>query len=148
MTVNLSYTVAMKENKALMSIGELSSLVEMPARTIRYYIQKGMLNKPIGSGRGSSYTTGHVHRLLDIKKWQSQGLSLAQIIELLDKGEEPEQSPAKKAKRGISVQSHIHLDDGVTLMIDPHESGLDSDQVRQLATEVLALYDKLVSDKE
>ena len=43
----------MKDKEQLFTLDELGSLVDLPRRTVRYYIQIGLLDKPAGVGRGA-----------------------------------------------------------------------------------------------
>ena len=65
------------------SIDELATLSVMPRRTVRYYIQQGLVDRPIGEKRAAYYTALHLEQLLSIRKWQRAGLSLDRIRELL-----------------------------------------------------------------
>lgn len=58
------------------SLAELSGLTK---RTVRYYIQLGLLTPPIGSCRGSYYTESHLNRLEQIKRLSGQGIPLSQM---------------------------------------------------------------------
>ncbi|MFN8671582.1 MAG: MerR family transcriptional regulator [Candidatus Sericytochromatia bacterium] len=62
----------------------LAKLSEISKRTIRYYIEKGLLEPPLGTCRASYYTEEHLHRLEDIKRWANQGVPLTQIKSILD----------------------------------------------------------------
>lgn len=52
-------------------------------RTIRYYIEQGLLQHARGRGRSSYYTTEHLERLARIANLRDRGLSLAEIQEAL-----------------------------------------------------------------
>jgi DNA-binding transcriptional MerR regulator len=65
------------------SIDELAALAELPRRTVRYYIQQGLVDRPIGEKRAAYYTAVHLEQLLTIRKWQHAGLSLDRIREIL-----------------------------------------------------------------
>ena len=69
------------------SIDELSGISGFSIRTIRYYIQEGILDPPPGRGRGGFYFDSHMQRLREIKALQDQGLKLASIQEVLRKQE-------------------------------------------------------------
>ena len=71
------------------TLAELADESKVPARTIRYYIARGVLPPPVVGGRGASYTEEHLERLERIRKLQSQGLTLAQIAWQLG-GQRPE----------------------------------------------------------
>ena len=69
------------------AIDELSELTGFSRRTIRYYIQEGLLEPPAGRGRGGFYYDSHLNKLMQIKSLQEKGLSLAAITGLLKAGE-------------------------------------------------------------
>jgi len=128
----------------------LSSLTGMSRRTIRYYIQSGLIAKPTGAGRGSHYNQQHLDQLLEIKKWQDAGLSLARIQELLEGRDSSGVVPPERRRRpgDISVWSHIHINDGVTLTIEPGDAGMTPEQVSAFAEAVLATYLAITSREE
>jgi DNA-binding transcriptional MerR regulator len=72
------------------TIEDLCELTGYTRRTIRYYIQEGLLDPPAGRGRGGFYFDSHLKRLNEIKSLQDKGLKLAGIQEVLKKGKEPE----------------------------------------------------------
>jgi DNA-binding transcriptional MerR regulator len=55
----------------------------VPARTIRFYIARGLLPGPLQAGRGASYGDAHRKRLEEIKKLQTKGLTLHEIARSL-----------------------------------------------------------------
>jgi len=67
-----------------MTLQELSETVGVPARTIRFYIARGILAGPLKVGRGADYGSEHVERLERIKRLQSEGKMLAEISQLLE----------------------------------------------------------------
>ena len=62
------------------SLQELAALVELPERTVRYYIQLGLVDRPEGETRAARYGERHLEQLLEIRKWQRAGLSLERIF--------------------------------------------------------------------
>ena len=76
-------------SKTIHAIDQLSEKTGFPVRTIRYYIQEGLLDPPAGRGRGGFYYDNHLQRLLEIKALQDRGLRLAAIQEMLKMGEAP-----------------------------------------------------------
>jgi len=68
---------------AHLSIGELSERADVTRRTIRFYIQRGLLSPPLGGGRGSHYTQAHLERLLAVKRLQEVGIPLEVILSRL-----------------------------------------------------------------
>ena len=69
----------MAAEQDLYSIDELADLGGVSRRTVRYYVQEGLLPAPLGVGRGRHYGRPHLDRLLEVKAWQETGLSLDEI---------------------------------------------------------------------
>ena len=74
-----------------LTVSQLARATGMPAKTIRYYEQIGVLPAPRRSTAGyRQYSRHDVHRLLFIRRARALGLSLANLKELaaeLDSGE-------------------------------------------------------------
>ena len=74
-----------------LTVGQLARATGVPAKTIRYYEQVGVLPEPQRSGAGYRHYSRHdVHRLLFIRRARALGLSLANLKALtaeLDSGE-------------------------------------------------------------
>jgi DNA-binding transcriptional MerR regulator len=128
------------------NLDQLSSLAELPKRTIRFYIQNGLILKPTGVGRGAHYTTEHLDQLLEIRKWQRAGLSLERIRELLEGRTNPDllPPPLPRRKGAVEVWSHLVLDEGVELILEPNRAGLSPEQVRALARAVMVAYASVI----
>ncbi|MBR4746307.1 MAG: MerR family transcriptional regulator, partial [Desulfovibrio sp.] len=111
------------------TLEELSILSGVSPRTIRYYMQKGLMDKPEGATRGSYYLAGHLEQLLLVKRWQAAGLSLERIQEIA--GGAPAAVPEPRPKPGdVRVESRIYLAPGVHLCIDAARAGLAPEAVR------------------
>jgi DNA-binding transcriptional MerR regulator len=128
------------------TIDELCSLAGMNKRKVRYYIQKGLVDRPEGTGKGAYYTRTQLEQLLGIRKWKDAGLSLERIRGILA-GEKNAYTPGKpvppqrmKKQGSVEVWSHLYVDDGVELHIEPNRAGLEPDQVNDLFREVIKLY--------
>ncbi len=61
------------------SVGELAELGGVSRRTVRYYVQEGLIPTPYGVGRGSHYGPEHLEELLKVKAMQEQGMTLETI---------------------------------------------------------------------
>jgi DNA-binding transcriptional MerR regulator len=61
------------------SVKELETLVGVPARTLRHWIRKRLLPKPLGRGRGARYTEEHLQRACAIRDLRAQRASLKTI---------------------------------------------------------------------
>lgn len=66
------------------SIHELAQATGVPRRTIRYYVQRGLIPAPEGAGRGHFYTDAHLERLQRVRALQEQGRPLDEIAVLLE----------------------------------------------------------------
>lgn len=127
------------------SIDELASLVGLTRRTVRYYIQLGLVDRPIGETRGAYYTPTHLEQLLTVVKYSKAGLALDRIADLLSA---PQALPPVAPPRvgSVEVRSHLTIADGVELVVDAGRAGLSPDQVRNLFREVLAAYGRVVEE--
>jgi DNA-binding transcriptional MerR regulator len=66
------------------TLADLANLSGVSARTVRYYIQSGLLPAPLGAGPAARYTEAHLDRLRFIRKLQSAHLPLAEIRRRLE----------------------------------------------------------------
>jgi len=64
-------------------IGELSEKTGVTKRTVHYYVGKGLIPPPEGSGVNSAYNDGHLKRILLVKKLQDRYLPLERIREIM-----------------------------------------------------------------
>jgi DNA-binding transcriptional MerR regulator len=132
----------MNDDQRRFNLDELSSLTELTKRTIRFYIQTGLLSKPTGVGRGSHYNQRHLEDLLEIRKWQRAGLSLERIQRLLTDQDNAEPLPPlpRRQPGSVEVWSHLLVGEGVELIIEPSRAQLSPEQVRALASAVMSAY--------
>ena len=125
-------------------LSELCALVDLSIRTVRYYVQQGLVDRPQGETRAARYGQKHLDQLLLIKKWTAAGLSLERIRELLAGADAA--VPERQSRRGtVEVVSRLHIADGVELLIEPSRAGLTPEQVRELSRGVMLLYDEIES---
>ncbi len=64
-------------------IGELAEKAGVTKRTIHYYMGRGLLPAPQGSGLGTTYSDEHLYRIMLIKKLQDQYLPLDEIRKII-----------------------------------------------------------------
>ena len=118
------------------SLDELCTLTDLPKRTVRYYMQMGLVDRPIGETRAAHYLTAHLDQLLKVKQLSDAGISLERIAEIQNGEELP--VPAKPKKPGdIQVRSHIHVAPGIELQISPEEADMSPEQIRALVKAVM-----------
>ena len=139
----------MKSQEKKFTVDELCKLVGMNKRKVRYYIQRGFVDRPEGTGKGAHYTSTHLQQLLSIRKWKNASLSLERIQEILAaeksiiQSGKPMPPPRLKKQGEIEVWSHQFIDNGVELHIEPNQAELSPDQVRNLFREVIKLYNNI-----
>jgi DNA-binding transcriptional MerR regulator len=66
-----------------LDLAELCSRTGVTVRTVRYYVQQGLLPSP-GTGPSARYTQEHLDRLQLIRRMQKEHLPLAEIRHRLD----------------------------------------------------------------
>ncbi|MFN3565337.1 MAG: MerR family transcriptional regulator [Burkholderiaceae bacterium] len=130
------------------SLDEIAALAELPRRTVRYYIQCGLIDRPQGVGKGAYYTQRHVEQLLLVRKWQLAGLSLERIGELLRQQAAGPLPPTPRRPGTVEVWSHLVVAEGVELTLEPGRAGLTPEQVRALFRAVTQAYARIHESEE
>lgn len=126
------------------TLDEVAALAGTSGRTVRYYIQLGLVDRPDGETRAATYGPRHLERLIQVRKWQEAGLSLDEIREAIDSGRRPGPAAAKaKSSGSVEVWSHLTLAEGVELHIEPGRAGLRPEEVRKLFREALRAYETI-----
>jgi DNA-binding transcriptional MerR regulator len=123
-----------KDASSVMRITELEAHSGVPRRTIRLYISRGLLAGPLKSGRDAVYGKEHLNRLLEIRKLQSDGLTLREIALALSGTEAQETLP-----RPTSYWSYPLSDDVVVLMrtdVSPWRGRHIKSALNRLAAEI------------
>jgi DNA-binding transcriptional MerR regulator len=124
------------------SLDALCALTDLSKRTVRYYVQLGLVSRPEGETRAAKYSPQHLEQLLLIKKWTAAGVSLDRIRELLQGAPAP--VPDRGRRPGsLEVCSHLHVAEGIELVIEPTRAGLSPEQLRSFVRSVLQAYEAL-----
>ncbi len=108
-----------------MKMAELAERADVPRRTIRYYISRGLVSGPLRSGRDAVYGKEHLERLEKIKQLQSEGLTLREIVHVL---------AGKEAHRAMPTPTpwwHYPVADDVVISVRADTSPWRSRQIRQ-----------------
>ena len=125
-----------------LSIDQLAALVGLTTRTVRYYLQQGLVSRPEGAKRGAYYLQRHVEELLLLRRWADAGLSLDRIREL--RAGAADEPPPRTVRAGsVEVWSRVTLADGLEVQIEPGRAGLTPEQVRAFVRDVTAAYRKV-----
>jgi len=93
---------------------ELADRAGVSRRTVRYYVQRGLLPAPLGVGRGAHYTEEHLARLLRIRELADAGVPLEEMGDQLD-GREP--ARAEPAPLAQSAWTRVTLSEDVELHV-------------------------------
>lgn len=123
------------------TLDQLCALTDMTKRTVRYYMQLGLVDRPVGETRAAHYTVRHLEQLLQIRKLADAGVSLERIREVMAGAESPVPDRARQPG-AISVLSHVFIAPGVELQIDPQAAGLSPEQLRAFVRTVLTEWEK------
>ncbi len=122
-----------------MTLEDLASLAGVSSRTVRFYIQQGLVSRPEGAKRGAFYVRRHLEQLLMIRRWTDAGLSLDRIRELIAGA--PEDPPPRSVRPGtVEVWSRVTLADGLEVHLEPGRAGLSPEQLRALVRGITDAY--------
>lgn len=130
------------------SLDEIAILAELPRRNVRYYIQKGLVDRAQGIGKGAYYTQHHVEQLLLVRKWQLAGLSLDRIGEVLKQPTTGPLPPTPRRAGTVEVWSHLVVADGVEVTLEPGRAGLSPEQVRAFFQDVRRVYQQVQKSED
>lgn len=127
------------EAKREFTLDELCGLTDLNKRTVRYYVQLGLVDRPEGETRAARYGARHLEQLLQIRRWVQEGVALERIRELLA-GAHTAVPQRQRPPGSIEVWSHMLLADGVELHVEAARAGLSPQQLRQFYAAVLDAY--------
>lgn len=122
--------------KQTYSLPELAEITNLTPRTIRFYISKTLVDKPLGARKTAYYTDQHLQQLLTVINWQKAGLSLDAIYNKLNQADSPQ--PPRILPSDVEVIHRIQIIDGLELSVDLAKTQLSQSQVRQLAEQLYA----------
>ncbi len=90
----------MTERETGLKLDDLATRSGVSLRTIRYYVQRGLLPAPPFRGRDTTYTFDHLLRLRAIAHLQAQSRSLDEIQRLLDAASPEEMEKLARGEDG------------------------------------------------
>jgi DNA-binding transcriptional MerR regulator len=130
-------------NDKSFTLDELCTLTDLTKRTVRYYMQLGLVERPIGETRAAHYTNRHLDQLLRVKQLTEAGVSLERIREVMAGGDTP--VPTRQRRPGsIEVRSHLFVAPGLEIQISPEEAGMTPEQVRAFVREVMQAAERVM----
>lgn len=96
------------------TIDDLCELTGLSRRTVRYYVQEGLIEPPAGRGRGGFYYDSQLKKLFQIKSLQEKGMGLTAIMSYLKEETHEETSYVREiwVKYVISpgIEMHVRRD--------------------------------------
>src|SRR6185312_1652917 len=116
-------------------IEELAERAGVSRRTVRYYVQRGLLPPPLGLGRGNHYTESHLATLVRVRELQEGGVALEAIAAELQGKAAPE--PEVESTTPVAAQStwtRVALGEDVELHVRGRR--LSDEQIRKLELSV------------
>jgi len=135
------------ENPNRYGIQELVQASGVNRRTIRYYVQLGLLPPPEGAGRGHYYLQDHLERLVWIRDLRQHGRSLGEIRQLLEEDAEAVcASMAPPPLPPIEIQTRIGLLPGVEVVVSHGAEPPTPAQLRALAEAATRILDRNPSE--
>jgi MerR-like DNA binding protein len=115
------------------AIQDLADLADVSRRTVRYYVQEGLIPAPLGVGRGRHYSRAHLDRLLQVKELQASGRTLDAIRAESKGAALPRAVRREVAPPERSVWRRLELAPGVELHIAQHVTLPGPNRIRELA---------------
>jgi DNA-binding transcriptional MerR regulator len=129
------------------TLDEISKLVDLPRRTIRYYMQLGLVDRPVGETRAAQYSARQLDQLIRVKQLSSAGISLERIKDVMDGAPAP--VPPRTLRPGdIQVRSQVFIARGVELQIDPELARLSPESLRAFVKAVVNQWEMLHDNSE
>jgi DNA-binding transcriptional MerR regulator len=123
------------------TLDQLSALTDLLLRTIRYYIQLGLVDRHEGDRKHARYTQKHLDQVLQVRAMADQGMPLERIKQLINGITTP--LPSSKAAGDISVISKVFIAPGVELHIEPQMAGLSPEKLRLFVRSVLSTWEEI-----
>ncbi|HEV2127335.1 MAG TPA: helix-turn-helix domain-containing protein [Thermomicrobiales bacterium] len=107
------------------TIEQLERMTGYPARTIRYYIARGLLQPAYGRGPTATYDRDHLRRLQYIELLKQERMSLDQIREHLAEMEPADIEVALRGQFSPSADlwRHLPIHEDLVVMIRDRQQG-------------------------
>ena len=126
----------------LYSLDELSALSGTSKRTIRYYIQLGLVDRPVGETRGARYGPIHFEQLARIRRLSHDGFSLERIRALQQEGN-ADHDLFRYRGGTVETWTRLFVSDGIELGLNPQRAQLSPEGLRALIQGVLDLCEEI-----
>ena len=131
-------------------VSELANKAGVTKRTIHYYISKGLLLPPEGSGVNSIYTDEHLNRILLIKKLQAEFMPLNKIRDyILENPNEKVENTIKKPKEKVIINDDdkdVYIRENVCDIFEMHYSKENAEKYKHIIENVKKYVEKMMED--
>ena len=131
-------------------VSELANKAGVTKRTIHYYISKGLLLPPEGSGVNSIYTDEHLNRILLIKKLQAEFMPLNKIRDyILENPNEKVENAIKKPKEKVIINDDdkdVYIRENVCDIFEMHYSKENAEKYKHVIENVKKYVEKMLED--
>lgn len=130
-------------------VSELAEKAGVTKRTIHYYISKGLLLPPEGTGINSLYNDEHLERILLIKKLQAEYMPLNKIREyILENPKEKVRKSAKELKAKIinKEEREVYIKENICDIFEIHYSKENEEKYGYIIENVKKYVEKMMGD--
>jgi len=91
------------------TIEELGEITGFTRRTIRYYVQEGLIEPPAGRGRGGFYYDSHVQQLLRIRSFQEKGIGINAMLSMMEEEKNETLLPSRQVMVRYEIVPGIEI---------------------------------------
>lgn len=130
-------------------VSELAEKAGVTKRTIHYYISKGLLLPPEGTGINSLYNDEHFERILLIKKLQAEYMPLNKIREyILENPKEKVRKSAKEVKAKVinKEEREVYIRENICDIFEIHYSKENEEKYGYIIENVKKYVEKMMGD--
>lgn len=130
-------------------VSELAEKAGVTKRTIHYYISKGLLLPPEGTGINSLYNDEHLERILLIKKLQAEYMPLNKIREyILENPKEKVRKSAKDVKAKVinKEEREVYIKENICDVFEIHYSKENEEKYGYIIENVKKYVEKMMGD--
>lgn len=130
-------------------VSELAEKAGVTKRTIHYYISKGLLLPPEGTGINSLYNDEHLERILLIKKLQAEYMPLNKIREyILENPKEKVRKSAKEVKAKVinKEEKEVYIRENICDIFEIHYSKENEEKYGYIIENVKKYVEKMMGD--
>ena len=130
-------------------VSELADKAGVTKRTIHYYISKGLLLPPEGSGVNSLYNDEHLKRILLIRKLQAEYMPLNKIREYIS--ENPTEKLRKNTKdikknKNKDEDQEVYIRENVCDVFEIHYLAKNAEKYKYIIENVKKYVEKMMED--